>query len=161
MSFLKLNPGSNYVRIVTQPYQYRAHSKYVVKGEPHYGQKLKCAAMPDPTLMLCKPCNDGERFHARWILGVISRKDSAFHYLDIGFEIFGQISSLVRTPLWGEPKDYDVDFLINDYDKVQIIPQEKINLNAAEVILVDHIDLEEMKRLTEFATSQPPYIEKI
>lgn len=146
--FLRLDEGSNEMRIVTQPFQYLVH-KY--KKDPNnpkdYGQKVSCSAIHGS----CPLCSSGDKAKPRWLLGVISRKTGTYKILDVSFAVFSQIRKLARnTARWGDPTKYDVDIVVDKnggatgYYSVQPISKEP--LSAADQQIKDNIDLDDLKR---------------
>jgi hypothetical protein len=146
--FLRLDEGSNEMRIVTQPFQYLVH-KY--KKDPNnpkdFGQKVSCSAIHGS----CPLCSAGDKAKPRWLLGVLSRKTGSFKILDVSFAVFSQIRKLARnTARWGDPTKYDIDIVVDKnggatgYYSVQPISKEP--LSAADQQIKDNIDLDDLKR---------------
>jgi hypothetical protein len=84
--FLRLDEGSNELRLVTAPYQYLVH-KYKKEGDPGFGQKVSCSQIHGS----CQLCDAGDKAKPRWFYGVISRKSGTYKVLDISFAVFSQI----------------------------------------------------------------------
>jgi len=146
--FLRLEEGSNEMRLVTQPFQYLVHK---VKKEPNnpkdFGQKVNCSAIHGS----CPLCEAGDKAKPRWLIGVISRKAGAYRILDISFAVFSQIRKYARnTQRWGDPTKYDVDIVVDKaggatgYYSVQAISKEP--LSAADQVIKDGVDLDDLKR---------------
>ena len=155
--FLRLDEGSNEMRIITQPFQYLVH-KY--KKDPNnpkdFGQKVSCSAIHGS----CALCDSGDKAKPRWLLGVISRKTGTYKILDVSFAVFSQIRKLARnTARWGDPTKYDIDIVVDKnggatgYYSVQPISKEP--LSAADQQLKDNVDLDDLKRrVTPFTPDQ-------
>ena len=144
--FLRLDEGSNELRIITQPYQMLVH-KYKKEGDPGYGQKVYCSAIHGS----CPLCSLGDKAKPRWLLGVISRKTGTYKILDVSFAVFSQIRKLARnTQRWGDPTKYDIDIVVDKnggatgYYSVQPISKEP--LSAADQQIKDNTDLDDLKR---------------
>lgn len=144
--FLRLDEGSNEMRLITQPYQYLVH-KYKKEGDPGYGQKVYCSAIHGS----CPLCTLGDKAKPRWLLGVISRKTGTYKILDVSFAVFSQIRKLARnTQRWGDPTKYDIDIVVDKnggatgYYSVQPISKEP--LSAADQQIKDNTDLDDLKR---------------
>jgi hypothetical protein len=146
--FLRLEEGSNELRLITQPYQYSVHK---VKKEPNnpkdFGQKVNCSAIHGS----CPLCAEGDKPKPRWFLGVISRKTGAYKILDVSFAVFSQIRKYARnTQRWGDPTKYDIDIVVDKnggatgYYSVQAISKEP--LSAADQLIKDNADLDDLKR---------------
>ena len=144
--FLRLDSGSNEMRLITQPFQTLVH-KYKKEGDPGYGQKVYCSAIHGS----CPLCDLGDKAKPRWLLGVISRKTGTYKILDISFAVFSQIRKLARnTQRWGDPTKYDIDIVVDKnggatgYYSVQPISKEP--LSAADQLIKDSADLDDLKR---------------
>lgn len=144
--FMRLDEGSNEMRLVTQPYQYLSH-KYKKEGDPGYGQKISCCA----TNGECPLCKAGDKAKRRWFLGVISRKTGTYKILDISYAVFMQIQKLAKnTARWGDPSKYDIDIVVDKnggatgYYTVQPISKEP--LTAEDQVIKDNADLDDLKR---------------
>jgi hypothetical protein len=146
--FLRLDEGSNEMRLVTQPFQYLVHK---IKKDPNnpkdFGQKVSCSAAHGS----CPACAEGDKAKQRWLIGVISRKTGTYKILDISFAVFSQIRKYARnTARWGDPTKYDIDIVVDkngspmSYYSVQAISKEP--LSAADQVLKDSADLDDLKR---------------
>jgi hypothetical protein len=146
--FLRLDEGSNEMRIVTQPFQYLVHK---IKKDPNnpkdFGQKVSCSAAHGN----CPACESGDKAKPRWLLGVISRKTGTYKILDISFAVFSQIRKYARnTARWGDPTKYDIDIVVDkngspmSYYSVQAISKEP--LSAADQVIKDAADIDDLKR---------------
>ena len=144
--FLRLDEGSNEMRLVTQPFQYLVH-KYKKEGDVGFGQKVQCSALHGS----CPLCALGDKAKPRWLLGVISRKTNTYKILDISFAVFGQIRKYAKNvQRWGDPTKYDIDVVVDKnggatgYYSVQAISKEP--LSAADQVIKDAADLDDLKR---------------
>lgn len=144
--FLRLEEGSNEMRLITQPFQYLVH-KYKKEGDSGFGQKVACSAIHGS----CPLCVTGDKAKPRWLLGVISRKAGTYKILDISFAVFSQIRKLARnTQRWGDPTKYDIDIVVDKnggatgYYSVQPISKEP--LSATDQKIRDDVDFEDLKR---------------
>lgn len=146
--FLRLDEGSNEMRIVTQPFQYLVHK---IKKDPNnpkdFGQKVSCSTAHGS----CPACETGDKAKPRWLLGVISRKTGTYKVLDISFAVFSQIRKYARnTARWGDPTKYDIDIVVDkngspmSYYSVQAISKEP--LSAADQMIKDAADIDDLKR---------------
>jgi hypothetical protein len=155
--FLRLDEGSNEIRLVTQPYQYLVHK---IKKDPNnpkdFGQKVSCSAVHKS----CPACDSGDKAKPRWLLGVISRKTGTYKILDISFAVYSQIRKYAKnTARWGDPTKYDIDIVVDKnggatgYYSVQAISKEP--LSAADQVIKDAVDLDDLKRrVTPFTPDQ-------
>jgi len=154
--FLRLEEGSNEMRLVTNPFQYLVH-KYKKEGDPGYGQKVGCSQLNGS----CPLCDAGDKAKPRWFYGVISRKTGTYKILDISFAVFSQIRKLARnTQRWGDPTKYDIDIVVDKnggatgYYSVQPISKEP--LSATDQQMKDDADLDDLKR-----RCTPPTVEQV
>lgn len=145
--WLRLDDGSNELRLVTQPHQYLVHKyKKDENDKKDFGRKVSCSAIHGS----CVLCDAGDKAKPRWLLGVISRKTGTYKILDISFAVFSQIRKLARnTQRWGDPMKYDIDIVVDrngspmSYYSVQPISKEP--LSAADQVIKDTADLEDLK----------------
>lgn len=154
--FLRLEEGSNELRLITAPFQYLVH-KYKKEGDPGFGQKVQCSMIHGS----CPLCAIGDKAKPRWLLGVISRKTGTYKILDVSFAVFSAIRKLARnTQRWGEPTKYDIDIIVDKaggatgYYSVQPISKEP--LSAADQQIKDEVDFDDLKRRV-----TPPTPEKV
>jgi len=142
--FLRLDEGPNELRLITQPYQYLVH-KYKKEGDVGFGQKVQCSAIHG-SCVLCPT----EKAKPRWLLGVISRKTNTYKILDISYAVFSQIKKYAKNPRFGDPTKYDLNIEVDKnggatgYYSVQALPKEP--LSAADQLLKDNVDFEDLKR---------------
>jgi hypothetical protein len=145
--FLRLDEGTNEMRIITQPFQYLVH-KFKKEGDSGFGQKVPCSAIHGS----CPLCALGDKAKPRWLLGVISRKTGTYKILDISFAVFGQIRKYARnTSRWGDPTKYDIDVFVDKnggatgYYSVQAIPKEPLSADDQKIRDND-VDMDDLKR---------------
>lgn len=118
-TFLKLQQGSNLVRVITQPYQYYTHT-VKFEGETGFGTPIRCSA-PHGECAVCDLTVTGEDGKVkkqfppkrRWYIGVIDRKTQSFKILDCGKTVVEKVQDLSRDPEWGNPSKYDIDIKVN------------------------------------------------
>lgn len=148
MKFLELKPGFNKVRILTIPYQYMAHSNLIKKGEPHFGQKLKCPSLISG--IECNICKEGNIFRPRWMLGVLSHNDNKTYLLDLGIELFRYIKQYAIHQSWGDPTKYSLDIYLPTSPgyRQMIVPIAPINdLDISSY--VSQIDINKLLKMCE------------
>lgn len=111
VDFMRLNEGSNVVRILTLPHAYYQH-RFTPEGGKKYGYRISCS---DPEHRTdCPLCELGNKPVRKWFLGVIDRKSNAYKVLDIGFSIFKDIQKYARDEDWGpDVSQFDMD-IVND-----------------------------------------------
>jgi hypothetical protein len=158
--FLRLDDGSNEIRIVTPPFQYLVH-KYKKEGDIGFGQKVKCSAIYGS----CPLCALGDKAKPRWLLGVISRKTGTYKILDISFAVFGQIRKYARnTKNFGDPTKYDINIEVDKngspttYYTVQALSKEPLSADDQK-IRDTQVDLDDLKRRVTPPT--PDQVQKI
>lgn len=146
--FLKLETGSNSLRILTDPYQYYAHEAFVPKGGSHYGQRQMCSGFLGES---CALCNTGSIPAKRWIVGVMSSRFEQARLLDFNRAAFLQLKNIYKQSNWGKFEDYNVDFYIDvEYtdQTLQIIPQPKWPMTESELLVARGVMVEELQALT-------------
>lgn len=102
--YIKLEEGSNVVRIFTKPYQY--YQAWIVDKT---GKKRPVRSAVEN----CPLVQRGEDVKARWVVGVIQRgdkKDSS-GILEIGPQVYRGIMGLKNKKNWGDPRGYDIDIV--------------------------------------------------
>lgn len=150
-SWLKLQEGSNVVRLITKPHQYIVHKGVKKKGDKGYGQKVNCAN-PDGKGS-CAVCDLGYQAGQRWFLGVIDRKTGQYNILDTSYQVYSQIRKLARkAEVWGDPTKYDIDIVVDKaggptgYYSVQPVPHKP--LSAADLETVAKANVADLVRRT-------------
>lgn len=108
-NFLRLNPGSNLIRLLTLPHQYHQH-RFEPEGGKKYGYRINCSR--SETEDKCPLCDMGNKAKRRWFVGVIDRKTGTYMTLDIGYSVFKSIQTLAKGP-WGSPEGYDLDIVVD------------------------------------------------
>ena len=108
-SFLRLNPGSNLIRVLTLPHQYHQH-RYEPEGGKKYGYRINCSR--SDTEEKCPLCEMANKAKRRWFVGVIDRKTGQYKTLDIGYSVFKSLKTLATGP-WGSPEGYDIDIVVD------------------------------------------------
>lgn len=98
--FIKLEEGSNVVRIFTKPYQF-----YTVWTEDATGKQRKIRSAVEN----CPLVQRGEKPSARWYIGALNRKNDKASILEVGPQIYKQILGLRKKSNWGDPRTYDID----------------------------------------------------
>jgi hypothetical protein len=147
-SFLKLQEGSNEVRIISKPYQYFCHPTLLPKGSQPHEQKLKCAALRGEDSSICPLCKDGDRSRPRWIVPLISRRDKQIYLFDFDLYTFSQLRDFARSKMWGDPENYDVD-LCNEvgYNRKYVVALPRMPLTQQEALIKNQLQLTELNYL--------------
>lgn len=147
-SFLRLDEGSNKVRLITKPHQYIVHKGVKKKGEKGYGQKVNCSN-PDGKggKGACPLCDKGLKAGQRWFLGVIEQKNHTYKILDVSYQVYSQIKKLARnTEVWGDPTKFDIDIVVDKaggptgYYSVQPIPHKPLSVADEETKAKAEVD---------------------
>jgi len=129
--YMKLEQGSNVVRIVTQPYQF---SVCWVKDPQDVSRKVRSALVPS-----CPLVKRGEKLQKRWYVGVIERRSGTPKVLEVSSQIMAGLKDLANDSDWGNPKGYDVDIKRGNPGSqplYRVIAKPKKPLTDAEVALV-------------------------
>ena len=143
--FIRLDSGSNVVRIVTKPHQYLVH-KYKEKGDLGFGDKIMCSAFHGS----CPVCELGDRPKRRWFVGVIDRKAQAYKVLDMSPAIFKSVQEFNRDEDYGEPTGYDMDIKVDKNGGATgyytVIPKPPKPLSPEDMEIRNNADLDDLKR---------------
>lgn len=146
-TFLRLEKGTNLVRIVTAPYQYTVH-RYKKEGDPGFGQRVMCSGKGPG--FSCPLCDLGDKPKRRWLLGAIDRKTQSYKILDVGIAVFKAIQELTKDDEWGEPIKYDVNIQVDPNggatNYYHVTPKLPKPLSANDVQIRDSIDHEDLRR---------------
>ena len=143
--FIRLDSGSNLVRILTEPHQYLVH-KYKEKNDPGFGDKIMCSAFHGS----CPVCELGDRPKRRWFVGVIDRKTQTYKVLDMSPAIFKSVQEFNRDEDYGNPTGYDIDIKV---DKTggptgyyTIIPKPPKPLTQEDMEVRNNAEVDDLKR---------------
>jgi len=144
--FIRLQPGSNVVRIVTKPYQYWSHKYKENENDPGFGDKVMCSSYHGS----CPLCDQKVRRSRRWFIGVIDRKTQSYKVLDMSRSICQDVQKLSRDEEWGDPGNYDIDIVVDRDAGPQgyytVIPKPPKPLSQEDVETKQGIDLGELER---------------
>lgn len=156
--FLRLNPGSNVVRLLTLPFAYYQH-KHMIEGGKKFGYRINCSDPEHRTA--CPVCEKGEdKPKRRWFLGVIDRKNDAYKILDIGYSVFKAIQTLAKDDDWGDPSRYDIDIVVDpnggSTGYYTVVAKPPKPLSASDLVKREENSPEEIIR-----RSTPPTKEKV
>lgn len=148
--WLRLDEGSNELRLVTQPFQYLVH-RYKKDEADKFGQKVPCSAVHGSCPLCVHPDKEIAKVRRRWLLGVISRKTATYKVLDISWAVFSEIKNLNQKIHWGDPAKYDIDITVNKnggpMDYYKVVPLSKEPLSAADQLIKDKdVDLDDLKK---------------
>jgi hypothetical protein len=147
--WLRLDEGSNELRLVTQPFQYLTH-RYKKDETDKFGQKVPCSAIHGSCPLCAHPDKEIAKVRRRWLLGVISRKTSTYKVLDISWAVFSEIKNLNQKAHWGDPLKYDIDITVNKnggpMDYYKVVPLSKEPLSASDQVIKDDADLDDLKK---------------
>jgi hypothetical protein len=143
--FIRLQSGSNVVRLVTKPYQYIIH-KWKEEGDKGYGDKVMCSMFHGS----CPLCEMGDRDKQRWYVGLIDRKTQSYKILDMSPAIFQAVQKLNRKEGWGDPGTYDIDIVVDKNAGASgyytVMPEGKTPLSDKDVEIKSSVDQNSLKR---------------
>ncbi len=138
-AWMRLERGSNKVRVVTKPYSYLS-CKYTGDGAGSFGDKVMCS-MPTETDPLVKM---GAKPKKRWFVGVIDRKTNTGRILDISTAIYNPLKELNNEESWGDPSGYDINIKVNPDGGATgyytVVPLGKSPLSEADLKVKATID---------------------
>jgi hypothetical protein len=153
-TFLRLNPGSNRIRLLTLPHLYHQH-RYEPAGGKKYGYRINCSRTEaEKSYPLCEQQNKAKR---RWFVGVIDRATGTYKTLDIGYAVFKSIQTLAKSA-WGTPDHYDVDIIVDPQGGPQgyyfVSPMPPTPLTAADLALQEQNPSSELESKVEAPSPQ-------
>jgi hypothetical protein len=144
--FLRLDKGSNVVRMLTVPHQYHQH-KYIVDGGRKYGYRINCSRTETTS---CPVCDKGDRAKRRWLVGVIDRKTNSYKVLDISYSVFKSIKTLAVQDDWGDPSKYDIDIVVDPDGGATgyytVVPKPPKPLSAGDLVIRQENDVADLER---------------
>jgi hypothetical protein len=145
--FIRLQSGSNIVRLVTKPYQYVIHKWKENESDKGYGDKVMCSMFHGS----CPLCEKGDRPKQRWYVGVIDRKTQSYKILDMSPLIFQKVQKLNRKEGWGDPGTYDIDIIVDKNAGATgyytVMPEAKTPLSDKDVeIKTGEVDHDSLKK---------------
>ena len=146
--FLKLQQGSNQVRILTSPAPYSVHRYKPDEKSPSLGKRILSCSPNEPDPLMEKGINPSQRCY----LGVIDRKTGSYKILDASPGLIRSILTYLRDEDWGDPKQYDIDIKVDKNggpaNYYSVIPKPKKPLSPADLEIRQQVDLDYIKRLT-------------
>lgn len=157
--YMRLQSGSNKIRLVTKPFQYWVH-KWKEEGMQGFGEKVYCSKFHGSC-----PCCEAEmdppnRPKRRWFAGIIDRKTGTYKILDMGVAIYQKVQGYSRDEDWGDPSQYDVDVVVDKQGGAtgyyNVIAKPKKPLSDEDVAIKQNVDLESLKR-----KCLPPSVESV
>jgi hypothetical protein len=151
--WLRLNPGSNGVRIVTDPYQYQQH-RWMVDGGKKYGYRINCSRTKTSS---CPLCERGDKAKKRWLVGAIETKTGMYKIIDIGPGVHDGIGVYANDDEWGPTTEYDFDIICDPNGSpanyYRVIAKPKKPLSAAQIKTIEEkMDLSYLEKKTEAPT---------
>lgn len=144
--FLRLVPGSNVIRVLTEPYQYYQHRYKLDANERGFGHRIPCSAKNGA----CAVCAKGDKPKRRWYLGVIDRKTQTYKILDVSLAVLSDIQTYSQDSDWGDPIGYDFDIVVNPnggatgYYKAVAKPAKPLSAN--DLLLKEQVDIADLER---------------
>jgi len=154
--FMRLDAGSNTIRILTKPHEYLMHRYKTDPNDPGYGERVLSSIYhgSDPLM------ERGFKPKRRWLIGIIDRSTQSYKILDLGVSIFKGIQALTRDEDWGDPSQYDVDIKVDKKGGptgyYTVTPKQPKPLTPADLEIKSQADLEELKR-----KCTPPTVEQV
>ena len=144
--FLRLDSGSNVVRVLTKPHEYLVHKYKSHESDPGFGEKVLSSLANGKDVLVDK----GMKPKKRWLVGVIDRKTASYKILDMSFTVFKSVQELVKDDDWGDPTQYDIDIKVDKNGGATgyytVMPKRPVPLSTADLELKDQVDLDDLKR---------------
>lgn len=145
--FLRLQAGSNVVRILTKPHEYLSHRYKSNEKDPGFGEKVMSSLPHGRDVIVDR---GGKRPTKRWLVGVIDRKTQSYKILDLSSSVFKSIQNLTKDEDWGNPTKYDVDIKVDKNGGATgyyaVMPKQPKPLSVDDLALSEQVDLEDLKR---------------
>lgn len=156
--YMRLEQGSNVVRILTKPHQYTCHQWKVNPADPGFGSRVNSSKFYGSDILEEK---FGSKSKNRWLLYCIDRRTQSVKLLDISRTVFDGIKTLVSdTEDWGSPDQYDIDIKVNKSGGASgyyiVTPKSKKPLSPADLELKQSLNLDLLK-----LKCTPPTVEQM
>lgn len=147
--YLRLEQGSNVIRIITKPHEYLVHQGFKPDPQaPGYGKKVMSSKFYGEDCLEKPPWN--LKAKRRWLVGVIDRKTQSYKLLDISKSVFDGIRELVRDSDYGPTEGYDIDIKVDKQGGAtgyyKVVPKPAKPLSPADLEIKQNVDLEDLKR---------------
>jgi hypothetical protein len=143
-NWMRLEQGSNVVRIVTKPHQYWYHKYKEQETDPGFGDKIMCSKFHGS----CPLCDAKVRRSRRWFVGVIDRRTQSYKILDMSRTIYQNIQKFSRDEDYGDPGRYDVDIVVDKNAGPQgwytVIPKPPKPLSQEDVAIKQGLEVQEL-----------------
>jgi len=144
--FMRLEKGSNRFRVITNPYIYSAH-RIREQIRKCCIDCIYCAQWGELESILVEDPKTKKQ-QKRWIIGVLDRGvDSMLSsrpaierlkILDFPVQIFAQVQVLNRDEDWGDPKNYDLDIVVDpdagEFGIYVVMPRPKRKLADGDLL---------------------------
>jgi hypothetical protein len=144
--FLRLQGGSNIVRVLTKPHEYLMHRYKVNENDAGFGEKVMSSLAHGRDALVDK----GMKPKKRWLVGVIDRKTQGYKILDMSVSVFKSVQELVKDDDWGDPSQYDIDIKVDKNGGATgyytVMPKQPKPLSAADLEIKSQVDLDDLKR---------------
>lgn len=145
--YLRLEQGSNVVRIITKPHEYLVH-QFKVAGTEGWGVRVLSSKFHGEDCLEQPPYN--LKAKRRWLCGVIDRKTQAYKLLDISKSVFDGVRELVRDSDYGPTENYDIDIKVDKNGGAtgyyKIVPKPAKPLSPSDLEIKQNIDFDDLKR---------------
>ncbi len=145
--YLRLEQGSNVVRIITKPHEYLVH-QFKAPGTEGWGVRVLSSKFHGEDVLEQPPYN--LKAKRRWLCGVIDRKTNAYKLLDISKSVFDGVRELVRDSDYGPTENYDIDIKVDKNGGAtgyyKIVPKPAKPLSPADLELKQNADLDDLRR---------------
>lgn len=138
-SYMRLEQGDNFVRILTRPYKYAMYF-YGADNKGKGGSRIIACedASKDPIKAL------GLKPKIRFLMGVIDRKTKTYKILDAAYSVYKDIQNLSTSKKWGNPTEYDINIKVDKNgapsDYYSVIPDPKEPLSEADRELLECVN---------------------
>jgi hypothetical protein len=163
--FLRLEQGSNVVKIVTDPYEFLIHRYKSPLSTQSYGDKLM-SCFPagtrsfelgvDPFFdkKVSEAKDDKEkkaaRPQSRWYIGVIEKKTMTFKLMEASYSLVKAIVQIAKDEDYGDPKRYYLDIKVDRNGGATgyytVVPKPPMPLSLEEQSIIESIDIESIEK---------------
>lgn len=164
--FLRLEDGSNVVRVVTDPVPFLFHRYKPLETDKGFGDKVKSCFPADTKVFeagvdplfdrkVALAKDDAEKKKARpsqhWYIGVIEKKTMTFKILEASYALIKAIHTISQDSDYGDPKGYYVDIKVDRNGGATgyytVIPKPPTPHSVEELSLIENINHDTLTKL--------------
>lgn len=148
--FIKLENGTNAIRLVTNPFKYLVH-KVKFENDKSFGRNVRCAGNG------CPLCAEGNKPQDAYITYAINRKDGKIKKYEFKTQIMKSIQTLRQNFVqYKDVKTFDLMIVVNPQGGATgyytVIPGPQSPLTPSEQVEIDKLDIGKLEEYCAFVS---------